>query len=55
MKKFFLFSMFLALCSAFALADVSSATLVPAKHHVQRHHAHKAGKHRAPKHRHNRI
>jgi len=50
MKKLFLFLTLFVLPSTFALADTSSAVLVPTKHNVQRHHAHKATRHHAPKH-----
>jgi hypothetical protein len=43
---------FSLLCTAFAAADASNASLVPVRrthHPVTRHHAHKAVKHHTPK------
>jgi hypothetical protein len=53
MKKFLLLFLALTVCSGYAMADSSHASLVQVRrthHHVQRHHAHKAAKHKAPKH-----
>ena len=58
MKKLIAVALLAMICTAFAAADTSNASLVLVKkphHRVTKHHAHKAVKHRAPKHRHNTI
>ncbi|MGH9494282.1 MAG: hypothetical protein ACRD3B_04730 [Candidatus Sulfotelmatobacter sp.] len=55
MKKVIAVAVFSLLCTAFAAADTSHASLVLVKKThppVTKHHAHKAVKHHAPKHRH---
>ncbi|HTW32793.1 MAG TPA: hypothetical protein VMD76_14020 [Candidatus Sulfotelmatobacter sp.] len=54
MKKFLLVLATLVVCSGFALADTSHASLTLVRRHAHkthRHHAHKAARHHTPKHR----
>ena len=49
MKRLLLMLLASSLLGGISVADVPHATLVPAKHKVQKHKAHKAGKHKIPK------